>query len=231
MHRSYVPTPLQPGELRIEGPEALHLLNVVRGRAGDLIQVFDGRGGMALATIIATHKKWFAVQINDVQQSPPETRPLVLATAVPKGPRCDWLVEKAAELGVTCWQPLVTERSVVDPRDSKLDRLRQVVISACKQCGRNRLMDIAPLATWEQFLTAFPNETPFLIATPDGPPWAEVVQSVAPGAIAIGPEGGWTGSELELAQQHGAQSVSLGPAILRIETAAAAVAAAWRLHV
>jgi 16S rRNA (uracil1498-N3)-methyltransferase len=230
MHRRcYLPS-FSQGECRIEGPEAHHLSTVLRAAVGDTVELFDGQGNMATATINAVTKKNVIVDIRDVHHTPAAPHQLTLATAVPKGERCDWLVEKATELGVTRWVPLITERSTVDPRDSKLDRLRQTVISACKQSGRNWLMEISPVTPWAQFLANFGPEQRFLVAAPGSDrQFTPAVSRPAALTVAIGPEGGWTDDELDSARQHGAEIVSLGPQILRIETAAIAVAAGWRL--
>jgi 16S rRNA (uracil1498-N3)-methyltransferase len=142
---------------------------------------------------------------------------LELAVAMPKGDRADWLVEKLTELGVARLIPLRTQRSVVRPGAGKLDRWRRIVVAASKQCGRNQLMEIAPLTDWPR-LVSDPNlPRRRLIVDPDGPAATWYASELI---AAIGPEGGWTDEELALANDAGWQRVGLGPRILRIETAA-----------
>jgi len=174
-------------------------------------------------------KKVVMVQIDAVETTPSALPRIVLATAVPKGERMDWLVEKATELGVSRLIPLKTTRSTVDPRDSKLDRLRGQVIAACKQSRRNELMEIAPVVHWSEFVASLREAAPFFVAHPGGQTLSQTVSQVMPAAtaeviVAIGPEGGWTDEEVALAESRGAQRISLGPQILRIETAALAAA-------
>jgi 16S rRNA (uracil1498-N3)-methyltransferase len=230
--RFYSPPPLVAGRLVLAGPEAHHLTTVLRAAAGDTVELFDGQGRVASATVTAVRKRDVELLVDFVREEPRAVHALTIATAVPKGERFDWLVEKATELGVTRLVPLTTQRSSVDPRDSKLDRLRQLVVSAGKQSGRNWLLELAPVTPWEEFLRGTATGQRVLIAAPGGRPWGEVMAETraADTVVAIGPEGGWTDSELELARSVGAEIVSLGPHILRIETAVLAVAAAWRLH-
>jgi 16S rRNA (uracil1498-N3)-methyltransferase len=154
------------------------------------------------------------------------TRPLTLAVALPKGERQKWLVEKATELGATRLVPLITERGVAQPVEAALDRLRRTVIEASKQCGRNRLMEIAaPVSACALFSQASTADER-LIADPAGQPLAATAIGAGTGILAaIGPEGGFAPAELAAAREAGWQPVSLGPRILRIETAAIALAA------
>jgi 16S rRNA (uracil1498-N3)-methyltransferase len=153
---------------------------------------------------------------------PDKLAPLVLtlATAMPKGERVDWLVEKACELGVSRLQPILTSRSVVDPGSGKLDRLRRGVIEACKQCGRNRLMEIKSPIAWGDLLSEG-TEAIGLVAHPGGASfenWPENSEGTSV-TLAIGPEGGFSEAEIDAAVVLGWTLVSLGATILRIETA------------
>ena len=154
----------------------------------------------------------------------------ILATAVPKGDRFDWLIEKATELGVTRIIPLVTARSSVDPREGKLDKLRQTIIAACKQCGRNHLLELSAVTAWSDFVrTEFSNRAAF-IAHPSSDPVdlaPEIIDfSRQPSLLfVIGPEGGFTDEEVAWAMSCGAKGLRLGSLVLRIETAAIALAA------
>jgi 16S rRNA (uracil1498-N3)-methyltransferase len=215
--------------VRLDGPEAHHLLNVLRGSVGDRVEVFDGRGTAALAEIVGIERKAAELRIAEfLATSSTPSRRLTLATAVPKGERFRWLVEKATELGVAALEPLETARSVVAPRGGKLDKMRQTVIGACKQCGRNDLMTIHDPQSWPDFLasqTTSPEPTALLVCSPDGRPLRDVAESIAdrPLVAAIGPEGGFTAEEMANATAAGAIAVNLGPSILRMETAGIAV--------
>lgn len=218
------------GSMLLEGPEAHHLAKVLRLPPGETVVLFNGAGLVATAEIVSIGKREVTLTIRSAERTPPPRSSLIIATAVPKGDRFDWLVEKATELGVATLIPLRTERGVVDPRDSKLDRLRQVIIEACKQSRRAWKMDLAPVT---DFSVLFGRPGSLLVADPSGRPLTEIWQSVpssSPTNVAIGPEGGWTDEELTAARDAGAQIVSLGETILRIETAAIAVAAIGRFQ-
>ena len=135
--------------------------------------------------------------------------------------------EKSTELGVTRLIPLVTVRSVVDPRDSKLDKLRQTVIAACKQSRRNHLLELSPVMSWADFVKQeVPGRSSFIAHPGTGAvPLPALTSESAAVLFAIGPEGGFTDEEVALAVAAGATAVSLGPRVLRIETAVVAVAA------
>ena len=160
----------------------------------------------------------------------------MLATAgiaLPKGDRQKWLVEKLTELGVTELVPLVTERSVAQPTDKAAERLDRAVVEAAKQCGRNRLMRIAPPQVWSAWLKSAesPKAPRRLVAHPGGMPLAQLdLREVVATQFAVGPEGGLTDSEIADADAAGWQQVSLGARILRVETAAIALAAAVALR-
>jgi 16S rRNA (uracil1498-N3)-methyltransferase len=225
-----------PVELRDE--EFHHLAHVLRKRVGDRVALFDGRGRAAAGVIEALGKRDARIRIE--QLHPPESDSRVtiaFATPVPKGDRAKWLVEKLTELGVDVWTPLQTGRSVVDPGFTRLEKLQQSVIAACKQCGRNRLLEIEPLTTWESWVGREQAVGPILVADPQGEPINVVLERLtdrpAPWVrlhAAVGPEGGFAPEELDLARQSGAVLVNLGTTILRIETAAIALAAILRLR-
>ena len=152
--------------------------------------------------------------------------PLTLAVALPKGDRQKWLIEKAVELGVTRLVPIKTARSVAQPVEQALTRLGRSVIEASKQCGRNRLMAIAPAADWGDYLAVAEGAACRWLAHPEDPagptganPWSQLAQAEAV-HLTVGPEGGFTDEEVQQACAAGWRLVGLGPRILRIETAA-----------
>jgi 16S rRNA (uracil1498-N3)-methyltransferase len=155
--------------------------------------------------------------------------PMTLGVALPKGDRQKWLIEKATELGVACLTPLETARGVAQPVGAALARFQRAVIEASKQCGRNRLMEIATPCPWGDFIAEPAQESALrLFAHPGGKPILEVRlenQTAREVWLAIGPEGGWTDDEIEVATKAGWQDVGLGRRLLRTETAAIALAA------
>jgi 16S rRNA (uracil1498-N3)-methyltransferase len=217
----------------LTGSEFHHLAHVMRGSPGDQLTVFDGQGTEADAEIIRLSKTSAALRLMTRRGDLPPTEPqIVLAASIPKSDRFRWLVEKATELGVARLIPLQTTRSVVAPGAVKLDKMRQAVIEACKQSGRNRLMRIDPPTRWGEFVGSVVSTAATLVADPNGIPLSDVPGSwVKNGSVllVIGPEGGFTETELREAIEAGAQTVSLGPRILRIETAALALAAVFSL--
>jgi 16S rRNA (uracil1498-N3)-methyltransferase len=218
----------------MQGAEFHHLVRVMRGSPGDRLTLFDGQGTEADAEIVGLSKASASLRLGTRRGESPPTRPaIVLATAVPKADRFRWLVEKTTELGVDRLIPLQTARSVVAPGAVKLDKMRQAIIEACKQSGRNRLMQLDPLISWGEFVTAVvPNACTF-VADPAGLPLRQVAESWperGPILLVVGPEGGLTEMELADAIGAGSRTVALGPCILRIETAALALAAVFTLR-
>ncbi len=222
--RFYTPDSLGPGEYTLTGADAHHLTAVRRFGPGDHVTLFNGDGHDYPAEIIAVSKKSATLNILATEAVNRELPfPLVIASALPKGDRADFLIEKLTELGVTRFVPLIAARSVVQPKESAVEKFTRAVIEASKQCGRNRLMAIDSPRRWEAFL-----------ASPDLPAKRFVLHTgrdlpgiAASGgaAIAVGPEGGFTPEEVAAATAAGWQVVSLGPRVLRVETAALAAAA------
>ena len=240
VERFFLPRPLQlatsklVATVELDGSEAHHLLHVLRAKVGDRVGLFNGQGDEALADIAKIGKRSAELRIIECWSTPLDIGEIVIATALPKGDRADWLIEKATELGVTRLIPLRTERSVVEPRESKLQRLEQIAVSACKQSGRSRLLKIDPLTSLSDLLrtsASAPQTQRLVLADPRATQtlseWLASTGNAAPALIAlIGPEGGFTTDEHSAAIAAGAASVRIGPHILRIETAALAIAAA-----
>ena len=219
--RFFFDGPLGPGDVTLDGPEAHHLAAVRRFAAGDAVTLFNGDGHEYPGQVVEVGKKRVTIQVTAVLTRNRELGvPLHVASALPKGDRGDFLIEKLTELGVTDFTPLVTERGVVKADESKADKLRRAVVEASKQCGRNVLMRVHAPARWADWC---PRQTGLrLIAHP-----GEAARGVAPGTgatVAVGPEGGFTEQEVELALANGWERLSLGPRILRVETAALAAA-------
>ncbi len=226
--------PVPPGAtVRLEGAEAHHLSRVLRKTPGDVVELFDGCGKSATAEIFAIHKKAVDLKVLQTTETPPPQCRISLATAVPKGDRFRWLVEKAVELGVDRLIPLVTERSVVKPGGGKREKMQQAVVEACKQCGRNWLMAIQEPKPWVWFLEEdVQRADKVFLAHPGGKPLRDAFPAPAFSSmlLIVGPEGGLTEEEVSQANDAGAIRVSLGTNILRIETAALVLAAFTALH-
>ena len=222
--RFYVNYPLSVGPVILSGPETHHLATVLRARPGHTVCLFNGDGAEYQAIVTELHKKQVALEVTDrhTPQRELDFR-LEVAAPLPKGDRADYLVEKLTELGVTRFIPIRTRRSVVHPRESRLEKLERAVIEASKQCGRNVLMEISPLTPWEDYCHDSNLPAERLMAHLECESMA-TAQRVVGVAAAVGPEGGFTDEEIATARGAGWRAVGLGPRILRIETAAVALA-------
>lgn len=230
--RFFVEVPIRGMSATLTGQEATHLRKVLRARVGDAIRLFDGHGHEFAARVSYLDRHAIGCDILEVLTVDSELpRRLELGVALPRGDRQRVLVEKLTELGVTRLTPLLSERSVAQPDEQTVDRLRRGVIEASKQCGRNRLMEIGDPVPMREWL-AVADASWRLIAHP-GPVQGGVVSPLdfanqvvdRDVRLAIGPEGGFTDDEVRAAQDCGWARISLGPRILRVETAATALAA------
>ncbi|MSQ96166.1 MAG: 16S rRNA (uracil(1498)-N(3))-methyltransferase [Gemmataceae bacterium] len=230
--RFYVNLPLCPGPFLLDGPEAHHLAAVCRLRPGDEVCLFNGDGHEYPARI--THVARREITLEILRSAAPQRElpfTLEVAAPLPKGDRSQFLIEKLTELGVTTFVPLKCGFSNTHPRETKRDKLERHVIEGCKQCGRNVLMRIEGLTDWASYCTRGKPDELRVLAHPGQAEdlasfWRAASVSDQRRVIAVGPEGGFTAAEVALAIQHGWQAVSLGPRILRVETAAIVIAAA-----
>jgi 16S rRNA (uracil1498-N3)-methyltransferase len=226
--RFYVNCELGPGPVVLQGPEAHHLATVCRLRAGDAVCLFNGDGHQYPARIEEAGKRGVTLDVLAVE-SPSRELPfrLQIAVSLPRGDRAQFLVEKLTELGVTSFVPLQTVRSVVHPRETKLGKLQRHVIEASKQCGRNVLMEVRPLVEWSAFCQSADLPARRILGHPGGESQREEARA-ADTVAAVGPEGGFTDDEVALARAAGWHLLDLGPRILRVETAALALAVLLR---
>ncbi|GAB6164973.1 16S rRNA (uracil(1498)-N(3))-methyltransferase [Thermostilla marina] len=240
--RYFIPQPItdDASTAELTGGDAHHLARVMRAKVGDAVIVFDGSGNEFDCRVTAIDKRRVTLAVERRRAVDREaSRRVVVASAVPKGDREHFLIEKAVELGAACFVPLITARSVVQP---KTERLERFVIEASKQCGRTRLMQIASPVTWSEWLRSPLRPAVCLIAHPrdrlELPAEARTTpEAAANGAgdesasspttigICIGPEGGFTDAEVLAAVEAGCRTVDLGPRILRVETAVLALLA------
>lgn len=227
--RFFSSLPIAGDRVALDGPEAHHLLHVMRAKPGERIMLFDGSGAEFVGEIVECGRASVEVAILERREVDRELPfALVVGVSLPKGDRQKWLIEKLTELGVTELVPLVTERGVAQPTEAALERLARSVIEAAKQCGRNRLMRIAKPQAWLDWSRAESNRSKVRrwFAHPGGTFLAaQDLSRSLPTQLAIGPEGGFTDAEVAAAVAAGWQTVNLGPRILRVETAAVALAA------
>lgn len=230
--RYFVETLVVGTEARLTEAEAHHAIHVMRVRAGDAVVLFDGGGCEFAARVVKVGRSEVLLAVEAGAVVDRElSRSVILCTALPRGDRQRWLVEKAVELGARRLIPLRTQRAVVQPDADVAERLRRTVVEASKQCGRNRLMQIdEPLAPADAARLIEPATLRLLACPTATESLATIVAGTSnggprPAAFLIGPEGGFTDDEEAAAVAAGWRPVGLGPRILRIETAAALVCA------
>lgn len=224
--RFYLSAPPRDGHATLAGDEARHLVRVMRCTVGDEVVVFDGRGTSWRGRVAAIGRDEVRLEVDAPRPRVPRVRPpLTLAVALPKGERQKWLVEKLTELGVDRLVPLETARGVAMPTAAAVERLARGVIEACKQCGRDELMEVAEPASIAAVVRAAGPEALVVITDRDGEPLDAAAVAGRPIVGLVGPEGGFTAEELATAGAAGGRKISLGPHVLRVETAAVALAA------
>ncbi|RCS40487.1 16S rRNA (uracil(1498)-N(3))-methyltransferase [Bremerella cremea] len=222
--RFFLEQPPSGSEVTFAEAESQHLAKVMRAQPGDTVIGFDGTGSEYQIELTTVGKKKVVGTVrHQAEVSREAARKLTLAVALPKGDRQRWLVEKGVELGVSRLIPLLTERGVAQPVEKAIERLRRAVIEASKQCERNHLMEVGEGQTLDQVLATKP--ACCLVLHPSGEPLRlETIQNEEEVLAIIGPEGGLSDAEVEKAAAAGCHVVSLGPRILRVETAALAIA-------
>lgn len=231
--RLFVDTTLAVGSsVQIAGGQAHYLLNVMRLAEGAVVKLFDNVSGEYLARVSARSRRDLMLVVESMTRSRECVPDLWLCAAPIKKARFDFMAEKACELGVSRFVPVLTGRTVIDK--VKDDRLRATMIEAAEQCERTALPDIAPLTRLEALLKDWPSGRHLFFADErlhdsGGVSLAQaLVGQSGPAALLIGPEGGFTDSENAAIRAHrDAIPVSLGPRILRAETAALAAIAVW----
>jgi 16S rRNA (uracil1498-N3)-methyltransferase len=223
--RLYVAQPLAEGTtVELDAGQANYLGNVMRMGVGAELLVFDGASGEWLARISDVAKKRMTLTVERRTREAESIPDVWLAFAPIKRTQTDWLVEKATELGAARLLPIITQRT--NTERVKLERLHSIAIEAAEQCGRTRLPDIAEPQPLAAFLKSL--DRPLYFADENGGEPAASTFAAPPAAILIGPEGGFTDDERTAIRAHPrAKAISLGPRILRAETAALAALAAF----
>lgn len=222
--RFHINQQIYEGKVRLEGDEIRHF-KVLRLKKGDSVEVFNDKGESGLGTIEKVGVKAVEVCIDHVGKVRRSSILKVLASSAPKNKRFDVLLQKATELGVDKIIPISTKRSVVKPGETKINRLKKILIEAAKQSGRNSVPELNSLITVDKLIKNSREYDLKLVLDPKGEQIKEVLRSVKPKKIIclVGPEGGFTDEEIEFAVKNGFKVVSLGKNILRVETAGIAV--------
>lgn len=228
--RLFSPEPLKPHHLMtLDASQARYLMRALRLRAGNTITLFDGSGGEYVAEIVSADKGSVEVQTGAFSdRSAESTLQIRLVQGISKGDRMDTVVQKATELGATRISPVLSQYSVVRLDDKKAtkrrDHWQKIAQSTCEQCCRNIVPCIGEVKSLDAWHCEDNGGTEIkLILIPDAKKTLSSIRRPESGvSLLVGPEGGFSGLELERAMERGFTPVSLGPRILRTETAAAA---------
>ena len=226
--RLFVDRELVPGEIEIDGPPAHYLVSVMRTKLGDPVKLFDDRTGEWLAVATDVGKRALTLTVTERLREREAVPDLWRCAAPLKKGRVDWMAEKACELGVDRYVPVVTRRTVVDRPNT--ERLRAHMIEAAEQCGRTALPRVAEPVKLAALLRDWPAERALFFADETGglPALDAIGARPGPAAILIGPEGGFDADERDAIRSvPRAVGIGLGPRILRADTAAAAAVALW----
>ncbi len=230
MRRLHV-SQLSPGDVRLSEREAHHARDVLRLVAGDEVELFDDAGNTAHGVVREADASGVTVAVATIREASRSMFSIAVASAVPKGDRADWLVEKLSELGVDRFIPLQTDRSVVLPTGKgKRDRWLRLAIESAKQSRRTGVMQIDELTPLDRVVQSIDQQSAgwFFSTEEEGAvPIRDVLQSIPAKEIVllIGPEGGWTSQEIAAMSERNLTPVRLTATILRVETAAVAAAA------
>jgi 16S rRNA (uracil1498-N3)-methyltransferase len=234
MHRFYLaPEPWDAGALALTGAEAHHGRNVLRLERGDKVVVFDGRGRELTGEIVATDSSEIKLRKLHEAQTPPLRCQITLAQAIPKGKNMDLIVQKAVEIGAAEIAPIISDRTVVrldeESAVAKQTKWQTVAIEAAKQCGQNWLPAVHAPRTMAQFFNERRRFDLQLIGSlqSDAVHLKKILADYErehgdrPRSVLmlVGPEGDFTPAELSLARSHGCRPITLGPIVLRVETA------------
>lgn len=231
--RFFCPDGLLPAsDMPLPAAVAHHAERVLRLAVGDPVTLFDGQGGECAASILAFGKQPLArlgPRLAIERESPLQ---ITLVQALASGDKMDWVVQKAVELGVAAVRPVAAERSVLklagERADKRVAHWQQVAVAACEQSGRNRVPVVGEILPLAKYLARPFDGTRLILAPGADGALARKARPTRPLAILIGPEGGWSPAELDLAARAGCEPLALGPRVLRTETAGLAALAAMQ---
>ncbi len=222
LHRLFLDDDLASGaSVTLHREEAEHAARSLRLRPGDAFELVNGRGVVAHAVAVRVSARECAAEVGECRiVARPAGPELCLLAGVVRGPRFDFLVEKATELGADVVAPVLSRHSEVRPSGKeKPDRWRRIVIAALKQSRRAWLPAIEPVRTLDDWLESEPASC-LWVADPSGGPPHSGGAPVDRCLLLVGPEGGWSESEMQAFRNRGASFISLGNNRLRTETAA-----------
>lgn len=210
------------GTAEISGDEAHHLTRVLRVEEGQRYEISDN-SALYLAEVESAHKSRVVFRVLEQLPAPAPPAPVTLAAALIRFERFEWMVEKATELGVATIVPIWTERTekgLERAAVKRLDRWRKIALESSQQCRRPKLPEIEEPQAFDDALNLQANQRVRLEEDQGAQPILSTITTQETAAILVGPEGGWTSNERDRATAAGWQPVSLGPTILRAETAA-----------
>jgi len=229
IRRVYVDAELEPGrEIDLPAETVNYLRNVLRLRDGQPLELFNGRGRRARGQLSLARREARVVVESSEARPAESVVPITLMAALAKGEKMELVIQKAVELGVTTIAPVETERSVLELKgaraEKRVTRWRQIMINACEQCGRDRLPAVDPIRSLDEAVGATGASMRLVLDPRAERPLNQLRDQPRPDGVAllVGPEGGLTDEEVGLAGQHGFRALTLGPRILRAETAAIA---------
>lgn len=227
--RIFQPIDLASGSVvHLDAQASHHLMTVLRSKLNDAVTIFNGQGGEYKSTIVQMTKKQVSLQINEyVEREIESPLDLYLAQGISRGEKMDYTIQKAVELGVKKIIPLLTERCTVkldaERREKRFLHWQSIVISACEQSGRNHIPELLFPMTLENCLASVQADWRFVLSPIAISQLKEKpVKQNQRVLLMIGPEGGLSEAEVNLACRQGCQPLNLGPRILRTETAAVA---------
>ncbi|GAD47632.1 ribosomal RNA small subunit methyltransferase E [Caenibius tardaugens NBRC 16725] len=227
--RLFVPAPLAAGgHCVIDGQQAHYLLRVMRVAPGDAVILCDDATGEWAARVAHAGKRDVTLDVVEHLRPREQVPDFWLCPALLKKDRFDWVLEKATELGVARIQPVVTRRCVADKLNP--ERARTILTEAAEQCARTALPELGEPVKLDALLRDWPTDRKLFFADENGgdPATQAFAAHTGPAALIIGPEGGFDDAERAAIRAHGsAQAITLGPRILRGETAALAATALW----
>ncbi|MES2024043.1 MAG: 16S rRNA (uracil(1498)-N(3))-methyltransferase [Pseudomonadota bacterium] len=233
MPRFYCPQPFAIGAVVALPDHVAHHIQVVRLSAGDNITLFNGEGGEYTATIATIEKKRATAEIKIFTPREVELPYAVtVAQALPEASKMDWIIEKAVELGVHSIQPLASQRCVVrlsaERAAKKMQHWQGVIVAASEQSGRNRLTALAEPVDFNQWVQQKDLHVRIMLSPRAEQSLSDWARHHPPQSVAlmIGPEGGFTDKEEDLAIAQGSLMLSMGPRVLRTETAGLSALAA-----
>lgn len=234
MPRFYLPAPLALQTTFSLPENIVRHIHVLRLNAGDAITLFNGTGNDFDATLQEIGKRHAECHIT-AQRQPENESPLAitLVQAISSGERMDFTLQKSVELGVHAIQPIISERCVVrlsgERAEKRVQRWQDIVIAACEQSGRSVVPTVLPIVSFNDYLRQMPPELHLMMSLRRATTLRDIAPAPQTLRLMIGPEGGWTPAEEQVALEAGVQTITLGKRVLRTETAAMAAMAAMQV--